>query len=247
MNNNKIKKTTSYEELSILDAISSVYQLDIVSLRQIFLLLTRNFYANPRAFSPCGTSVPTNFYNYTYSDALVDPNKTVNDTLVIDLDYSSAVNSIDKIDYLKVNNKPAIYISVKDFSFNRLNVLDDITKNLINGTEQAMLGGTKIVFTHYANTYDDAAQLAYLTTAYFTAMKETIRRSLKVLTFIPEVMTSPTPAVEVDDYENKSQKYFKSDVVFDMKFEVNWRVIPEAVLIKKFSLDINHKLVALKA
>lgn len=240
-------KTTSFEELSILDAISSIYQLDIVSLRQIFLLLTRNFYANPRAFAPCGTAVPTSFYNYTYSDALVDPNKSVADTLVIDLDYSSAVNSIDKIDYLKTNNKPAIYINIKDFSFNRINVLNDVTKNLKDGTEQAVMSGTKIIFSHYANTYDDAAQLSYLTTSYFTAMKDTLKSSLKVLSFYPETMTSPVPAADVDDYESKSQKYFRSDAIFDMKFETNWRVIPEAVLIKKFSINLKHELVALKA
>ena len=44
-------KTSSQDELNLLEILNSVKQLDFVNLRQIFLLLTRDFYSNPKAFN----------------------------------------------------------------------------------------------------------------------------------------------------------------------------------------------------
>ena len=98
-------KTSSEDELSLLDVLNKTPQLDAVILRQIFLLMTRNFYSNPRAFNADGTNIPNNYYNYTYSDNIVDPEHKQKSTISIDLVYSSYDNSIDKTDYLALNQK----------------------------------------------------------------------------------------------------------------------------------------------
>lgn len=239
-------KTTSADELNILDVISSIYQLDIVSLRQVFLLLAKNFYVNPKAFSPCGINVPPNIYNYTYSDPLVDPKSKVPSTIDIELDYSSSINSIDKTDYLKSNNKPAIFISIKDFQYQPYGILNDVTRVLPNEQEQAVNCTTSVVFSHYANNYDDAAILGYLTMSYFTAMKDYLKRALPIIKFIPVSLSSPVPASDVDSYEDKAQKYFRSDATFNIIFESNWRVKEEAVLLKKYSINIKNGVTALE-
>lgn len=231
-------KTTSSQELSILDVINSVSQLDAVNLRQIFLLLLRNFYANPKAFNADGTIIPESYYRYTYSDGLVDPKNLNPATLRIELGYSSAENSIDKTDYLDNNQKPSIYVDVGDFTYEPVNVLDSFTDRIGDTLERAVNVNTSIAFSHYANNYDDAAKLCSLTTNYFTGMKNYIQSNLKAITFMPATMKSPVP--QINSYSESAQKYFMSQAIFNLKFESNWRVNPEAVLIKKFTLKLNN-------
>ena len=230
-------KTTSQDELNILDVLNSTPQLDAVILRQIFLLLTRNFYSCPRAFNADGTNIPNNYYKYTYSDDLVDPEHKHKSTLTIDLGYSSAENSVGKTDYLKNNQKPAIYIDVGDFTFEPNGVVDALVDRKGDEEEQSVITSTNIIFSHYANEYDDAAKLAGLTASYFTAMGKHLRNSLGLLVFIPQIIKAPVPSVS--EYSQNAQKYFNSQVVFNMKFESNWKLRQEAVLIKKFSIKLN--------
>ena len=230
-------KTSSEDELSLLDVLNKTPQLDAVILRQIFLLMTRNFYSNPRAFNADGTNIPNNYYNYTYSDNLVDPEHKQKSTISIDLGYSSYDNSIDKTDYLKNNQKPSIYIDVGDFTFEPLPVTDALTLYRGDEEEHAVITNTSIIFSHYANEYDDAAKLASLTASYFTGMSKHLRNSLNLLSFTPQVIKAPSP--QVSNYPDSAQKYFLSQVSFAMKFESNWKLAQEAVLIKKFSIKLN--------
>ena len=230
-------KTSSEDELSLLDVLNKTPQLDAVILRQIFLLLTRNFYSNPRAFNADGTNIPKSYYRYTYSDKIVDPEHKSDNTLTIDLGYSSIDNSIDKTDYLKNNQKPAIYIDVGDFTFEQLPVIDSLTMYKNDEEEHAIVTNTTITFSHYANEYDDAAKLASLTTSYFTGMSKHLRNSLNLLSFMPQMIKAPAP--QISNYPDSAQKYFLSQVAFNMKFESNWTLRQESVLIKKFAIKLN--------
>jgi hypothetical protein len=230
-------KSTSQDELNILELINSVGQLDIYNLRQIFLLLTRNFYNNPRAFNADGISLPASYYQYTYTDKLVDPEQRQADTLTIDLDYSSAVNSIDKTDYLVTNQKPAIYVGVSDFTYESASVLAALTNKIGDIEEKAVIANTNIVLSHYANSYDDAAKLASLSMNYFIGMRDYIKSNLKALYFTPVALKSPIP--QVNAYSDSAQKYYMAQSIFQLKFESNWMIRPEAVLIKKFALKLN--------
>lgn len=230
-------KTTSQNEYNILEILNSVNQIDIPSLRQIFLLLLRNFYNSPRSFNADGTVIPDSYYKYTYTDNIVDPNHLQKDTLRIELGFSSAENSIDKTDYLNNNQKPSIYVDVSDVIYDNQPVINNLVGKYGDVSEMAVVGSVNIVFSHYANTYDDAAKLASLTTNYFIAMKDYIKKNLDIVYFLPVINKSPIPGI--NNYVDDAQKYFMAQSMFKIVFQSNWKIRPESVLIKKFSIVLN--------
>ena len=233
-------KTSSQDELNLLEILNSVKQLDFVNLRQIFLLLTRDFYSDPKAFNADSTDIANNLYKYTYSNKFIDPLSKNLDTIDIELGYSSSENSVDKTDYLKNNQKPSIYIDMSDFNYSNV-VIDQLTNVDGDNIEKAVIVDTNIIFSHYANTYDDAAKLASLTTSYFTAMRNYLINNLKLIDFMPVSLKPPQP--QIADYKTDAQKYFISQATFNLKFESNYKVKQEAVLIKKFTIKLANDMI----
>lgn len=230
-------KTTSSYELRILDILSDIKQLDIYSLRQIFLLLTQNYFADPHNFAASGISLPDKFYKYTFSNAIVDPKHKYDSTIDINLDYTSSADSIDKSDYLKTNNQPSIYISIGDINYQKA-ILDNHLKTGYLGNIKGVLATTNITISHYANNYDDAAIMSYLTSSFYLGMREPLKNKLKLLDF--NVLQTSSPKLS-EDASTKALKYFKSDVTLKLDFEANWESNIEAVLLRKVSIDILAK------
>ena len=58
---------------------------------------------------------------------------------------------------------------------------------------------------------------------------------------MPVSLKPPQP--QISDYKADAQKYFISQATFNLKFEANYKVKQEAVLIKKFTIKLANDMI----
>ena len=228
--------TTSQFELNILDVINKVYQIDNYCLRQVFLLLTRNFFSDSNNFAPAGMNLPESYKQYTYSDKIVDPLSTSLPTIDIQLSYNNP-DSPSKIDYLPTSKPLSIFIDVGDTTFGSNNSLNLFVRNFNNqGEEQSKIATTRITISHFATTYDDCARLSQLSASFYLSFKDMIRDKLSALLFDVKALTAPKYSEQ--NAPVTAKKVYRSDLIMDLSYESNWRINTEGVKIRKFNIKL---------
>ncbi len=231
--------TTSQTELDILSFINTAYQINNYSLRQIFLLLTRNFFSNYNNFAPAGIKLPDSFTKYTYSDKIVDPDSNYKSNINIQLTNSFA-DSPDKIFYNSTAYPLNIYVNVGDTSFAPSGAVDDYVKNIPDGYQQAALANTQVTISHQATTYDDCAILSQLTSSFYISFRNPIRDQLHAMKFNVKGVTAPK-IINSEDGSN-AKKIYRSDLIMELIYETDWKINPESVMIRKFTLKLDPKI-----
>jgi len=205
---------------SFFDYIGEI-SLDPVSLRRIFLILTRNLYSDPTHY---GESNP-DFKKFIYC---ADANEC---TVQIRYDYDDDPN-VDAATFSKSN----IYVGVSGFQFNK-NVIDKYySVNDDRSTETfAERVATNIVIRHQAKNPDDVLALGYLTANFYAGIRKKLIDCMHLSIFELNEL-SPIQLVSQPTEEDRT---YQVDLSIDMVFTFTQDISQESHRIKKIALDLS--------
>ena len=208
--------STINHEQTLLDGSLKCTQKDPVSLRHIFLLLTRNHFSNPDNFG----DVPEVFRRYTYSDKESDRKVT------IDLSFNYARKDQGKT--------PSVYVNVGDFTFNRDRHADFSRYNSdMSGRVGSNQCTVPITISHLGITGDEALMMGTVTTAFYLGITNVLVEKLGLLQFSVKQLSQIRPK-EIQS----GLTMFESVLSMELTFEVNWETYTESHKIKNISYEI---------
>lgn len=236
--NIKRHTTSNYEE-SIIRSLNCIPQLNILSLRKLFLLLTRSFFSDPTNFSisisPDWVSNKDIQY-YTYSDPIIDPEGNVPATLDIVSSYIYSDN-MAKIEILKEGQKPTIFINVGDINFRPYEVLNTVSGFLDKGAGhiEGYLCDCSVIFNIAALSYADCALLAQLLSSFLGGIRSALLKNTSIL----KEYTLQKISAPVCNNPDQANKIFTSTVAIQLIFENNYIIKPDLLRIKTIDIKLN--------
>lgn len=231
---NLTNKDTSSYELELLNTINSIKQLDMYSVRQLFLQLIKVCFANKAHFYESMQNFPEAMYNYTYSDQLIDPNNKNNKTVSISADYRFG-DSADATEFFTDNFKPAIFVCVGDMTMANYGIQKDIIKYLPDnsGVVSQLPVQQRIIISCFGLTYAESVVLSQIVGAFITGVRPKFD-NLFSQPYVLNTITSPK-CINITE----ANKMYRSDVVIDVRYSTTWVTKVESVLLKKAEIDFN--------
>jgi hypothetical protein len=218
--NNLVPHTTSSYEIDILKDYACLGQLNILTFRRVFLLLTRQFFADPLNFNVAiQQDWLRNMAKYTYSDPVIDPEHKHDCTVDVKLDYLYGDN-VSRMEYIGEGQNPAIIITVSDVSYEPIHSLDTTsayTKDR-SGCIQTYNSACLIKFTVYAKSFADTAILSQLVSSHFIGLRPYIINQLNLQEYTPQGLTSP-----VCINSEEANKTFRAEFAVKLSFENRYK------------------------
>ena len=233
---NLIPHTTSSYEIDVLKEYACLGQLNILTFRRVFLLLTRQFFADPLNFNVAiQQDWLRNIAHYTYSDPVIDPEHKQNCTVDIYLDYLYGDN-VSRMEYIGEGQNPFIVLNISNIQYEPINILNYTTKILPDGSGsiQTFNSTCAIKFTVYAKSYADTAILSQLLSSHFIGLRPYILQQLGLLEYTPIVLSSP---VCINNEE--ANKTFKAEFALNLKFENRYKSRIASCRIKTIVPQVN--------
>lgn len=203
-------------EIGILDWCASAYQVDPLTLRRIFLLLTRNHFAQPNFFG----NVPEPFRRLTYDD---DPKKAA---VRIELDYN--------FDWETAQAANAIFIGVGDVTSNK-QVMDSFEAGNedLSGRKNVDTDRTRVTISHLSKDADSALAMGIVSKGFFQGMRQLIKQQLGLRGYQVVGLSEPKEIKKGDEID-----YYRVDLVIDLVINSAWTTILESHRIKKINVDL---------
>jgi hypothetical protein len=189
-----------------------------VTIRRIFLLLTRLHYSSPENFGPLKEQMKDYLWHK-------EPGKG---KLHIDFDT--------KYDPKQLDQKPAIFIGLDDIEYKKI-VLNNHARFTYDTAGEHLIktAQTKVIIRHVADSADEAMTLENLTCQFFLGIQPIIRDTL------PEVLEYDVIASKSSrPFEKASQQpeqRFVSDTIIALSYVSAWMVTFESHRIKKISFE----------
>jgi hypothetical protein len=217
-NNNQTDRATTYEDLRFLDELAGVYGLDPVSLRRIFLLLTRNHFSDPAYFG----NLPETFRRFRYNDNPRDA------SVRIELDYS--------FDPARREQPTGIYVGVGTVK-SQSRVIDDFTRGNedLSGSFRHQLDQMPVVVSHVSASPDEALTMGVLSKAFFQGMGPLLRARFRQI--VGYRVISLTEPQRVTPDEQSSAPYYRVDLTIELTLPSEWETTMESLRIKRINLD----------
>jgi hypothetical protein len=192
-----------------------------VTIRGIFLLLTRLHWSDPNFYGSAKSRLGTLYWAKEEKER----------TLLVDYDYN--------FDPARSDKRPAIYVGTADFDFRRA-VIDNRHSQTEDraGEQYAMLGGTNVIIRHIGSTPDESLAMADLTGQFFLGMRKLIQESLKVHSFEVVKIAASKP---FERAPQAADQQFMVDLILNLQYNAVWLIWREGHRIKtvtyKQSLD----------
>lgn len=188
-------------------------ELTPVTVRNIFLLLTRAHYASSDHFGGWKEV----YKKYVWSN---DPKVF---GLEIDFDYNFNPKRSDV--------RPAIFVGCGDFDYGEI-VTDDqkATTSAGAGTEFVVSGMTTVILRHVAAAADDALKLADLSKNFFRGIRPIMQSVVGLKKYHVAAIKSSRP---FERSAPQADSQFISDMVIAIAFHDHWQSVQESHLIKK--------------
>lgn len=207
----------NYQELSFLDELSTVYGLDPVSLRRIFLLLTRNHYSDPAYFG----NLPQSFKKFRYNDNPRDSK------LRIELDYA--------FDPKNQEQPTGIYIGVGPVQSSS-RVIDDFNRNNedLSGATRHQLDQTQIILSHVSASPDEALTLGVLSKAFFQGIGPLLRQRFRNIAGYRILSLSAPQRTE----EKGNNVFYKVDLNIGLAIPSEWETTIESLRVKRINFEV---------
>lgn len=203
----------SEDEPGILDLCSSVYQLDPVSMRRIFLLLTRNHFSDPSFFG----NVPDEFKKFKYSDN--------NSRIRIELDYTFNPEESDQ--------PTSIFVGVSDISTKKQVVDSFETNNEDNsGKQNVDTDQGAIVISHTSKSPDTALKLGVISKAFYQGIGPLIKDKLGFRGYTVSKLSAPTQKID-----GATRDFYRVDLIINVVFSSNWTTLIESHRLKRVAVD----------
>lgn len=204
------------DRTSILDTLQTCYQEDPLTLRRIFLLLTRNHYAQPHYFG----DVPASFSRFKYSD---DPAER---TVKVELDYAFNPETADI--------ETAIYVGVGDVT-SAAKVLNDFAAPTPDrsGRDYTNIDQCDVSLSHVAPSADESLTLGIISKGFFQGMQ----RAIVSKTGVQDCRVVALSGVK-NIKPDQSDPLFLTQLVIRLLIPSTWTTSIESHRIKAVSFDV---------
>lgn len=197
---------------------------NIVSIRRVFLLLTRMNYSDPVNY---GRQTKL-FQNYYWN---MDSAKS---TMAIDLDFD--------FDPTKLEKFPAIFVGTDDVLY-RSPVIDDHVQLNEDGSgqEYVYIGSTNVIIRHIGKTGDESMALADLSRNFFKGMRKMMMENGMLSKYeVPRITTSKP----FHRNPQQADQWFEADLLITMSFNDPWTIFRESHRIEHINFEANNELAA---
>jgi len=201
---------------TLLEGFSNLI-LGPVSLRRIFLLLTRIHYSDPAHYGE-------------FKDKMAKFVWSQDDTkrkLFIDYDYNYRPTNLEQ--------RPAVFVGVDDVTYRR--VVIDNARNVTednSGTSSSYAAETGIIFRHISMTPDEALALGEMTAMFFTGMRKNLIQQMKLHAFDLVKLSSTKPFLRSSE---EPDQQFVCDTVLRLSYIHDWTTRWESHRIKTVSFE----------
>lgn len=204
----------------LLDQIGNI-ALNPVTVRGIFLMLTRIHWSNPDHYGALKPKMQGIVWN---KDAKLR-------TLGVDYDFN--------FDPQKLDQRPAIYVGTSDFDFLKVVVDNRRGQAEDNSSEDyTKIASTNVIIRHIGKTPDESWQMADLTAQFFMGMRKLIQERLKVHAFEVVKMVASRP---FERATQQADQQFIVDLILNLQYNAAWLIVREGHRLKtvtyKQSLD----------
>lgn len=233
---NIVPHTTSSYEIDILKHYACLGQLNILTFRRIFLLLARQFFADPMNFNVAiQQDWLRNMTHYTYSDPVLDPEHKQECTVDIRLDYLYGDN-VSRMEYIGEGQNPTIVLNVSDIQYKPINVIDYTTTIVPDGSGciQTYDSACNIKFTIYGKSFADTAILSQLVSSHFIGLRPYIIKQLGLKEYTPLALSSP-----ICINNDEANKTFKAEFAIQLTFENRYKSRLASCRIKTINTQLN--------
>ena len=203
------------ENQSLLEGFSNLI-LGPVSLRRIFLLLTRLHYSDPAHYGEFKDKMSS----FVWSQ---DDTKR---KLFIDHDYNFRPT--------KLEQRPAIFVGTDAIMYRRVAIdnVRAITEDS-SGKSSSYVAETGIIIRHISMTPDEALALGEMSAIFFSGVRALLKQHMKLHTFDIVKLDSTKPflreAAEPD-------QQFSCDLVMKLAYVHDWTTIWESHRVKTVSI-----------
>lgn len=209
------------QHVDVLDYCAGAFQVDPVMLRQSFLLLTRNHFAQPSFFG--GDDLPPSYRNFVYSD---------NDSeRVVDIELENTFNPE------RAQKPTSIFIGVSAVTTQQ-QVIDSFAgyNADFSASKHVDLEQCEIALSHYAPTADEALQLGMITKTYYQGMRKLIMDRLGLRQYLVRSISRPVFT------QQSAGDYHRVDVTIQLAFSTSWKANIESHRLKKVSFDLKPNI-----
>jgi hypothetical protein len=206
---------------STLNFFESLTKLTLtpVTIRRIFLLLTRLHYSTPDNYGPLKDKLSP----FVWSAA------KAKSTMHIDYDYNYDPSALDE--------RPAIFVGIDDIEYRKV-----VIANSGNPTESrsgqyyTKTGGTKIILRHISKSPDEVLALGDLSSQFFMGITPMIRDTLsnRILEYEVVGLKSSRP---FEKTSQQADQHFMSDLIIAFSYNATWLVEFESHRIKTYSFQ----------
>lgn len=199
------------------------FALGPVSLRRVFLLMTRIHFSDANNYGPQKEAL-ANFV--WHKDANLRK-------LNIELDYIFDAKRADLF--------PGVYVGVGDIDYKQ-KVTDnrDSSTEDRSGTNRVMEGATTIILRHASQQPDECLQLAELSFGFYTGIREMLMDKMRLSSM--DVRRLSTPRFFTPDSSTEADRKFCADIIMGISFNASWTTFCESHRIKTitFGQTINE-------
>ncbi len=195
-------------------------QPTMVSLRRMFLLLTRAHFSD-------------NAHYGGFKDQLakyVWHRETRQSGLWIDFDYH--------LDAKKLEQRPAIFVGTDDITYKQ--VVTDNRKGTTadnSGKEFVTVGNTTVILRHISSTPDDALTLCELSTQFYLGIRPLMQERVGFRSYHVAAQKSSRP---FDRAPQQADQQFTADLIIALEFNAIWLAVEESHRIKTISFSASQ-------
>lgn len=186
--------------------LHDLFQLNLtpVSIRRIFLLLTRLHYS---------TSAHYGELSKLLKDYVWSADRQIS-SMHIDYDYNYDPSALDE--------RPAIFVGLDDVVYNKSVLANSAGFNETrSGQHFVKLGGTKVILRHISKSPDDVLAMSDLSSQFFMGIQPMIRDALRNQVMEYEVvgLKSSRP---FDGNSHAADQHFISDLIIALSYNATW-------------------------
>lgn len=207
------------QDVNLFQALIGTVQLTPVTLRSIFLLLTRLHYSDPENYG----LLKKKFANYIWSK----DEKTR--TLHIDFDYNYDAKNLER--------RPAIFVGLDDINFSKTSIGNhgSFTEDR-SGESFVKTANTLIIFRHVSKSPDESLALADMTAQFYLGITPMIRDTMNTRVLQYEV-TSIKSSRPFEKQSQEADQDFISDVIVAFSYNAVWLTKIESHRIKRITYE----------
>lgn len=196
----------------------SKFVLTPITLRRMFLLLTRIHYSSSDNYGEFKSLLVDYIWN----------RDTKLCKLFVDFDYNFDPQNMDR--------RPAIYVGLDDINFQKAVVDDHVKHSYDRSTEEFIkYGHTNVIVRHIGKTADESLLLSDLSSEFFMGIKSMIHDSFpRITSYDVQAIKSSRPFAMTSQ---EASAQFISDLIISISFNAMWQIEFESHRIKTITLE----------